>query len=157
MAKTKRYHQRQLERATYDQLNQIGKMDHKRVAKVQVIGNSGFYNAAELVAIKLQESIDKAMSMKQCRQVDPATIPCPQLTGIDLKRAIAKKTIMRYMKRGEFMTRMFHRMKYFPLTEAECDGVARAAATFRERDAKKCGPDCNATVKRACTSCGLEF
>lgn len=107
---------------------QVGKKQKDQgTIKVQAHGNSRFHNTAAQVAQSFQDKIDHALKMKPVRHIDPATVECKQLEGIELKRAIARRKIQRHYNANDFFRTMGHKAKRFPLTEAECDAVIKAA------------------------------
>lgn len=62
---------------------QVGKKGrHDETVKVQAFGNSRFENTATCIAKHFQERIDRALKMKPVRQIDPATIECPDRKSV---------------------------------------------------------------------------
>ena len=123
--RSSRWHSNRVVEASDETVQQVGRKDRHGNVKVMAEGNSGYANTAERVASKFQEKINRALSMRPCRIIDPSTIPCPQLTGIKLQRAIAKQKLEKHGFKTDFLRAMSSRSKRMPLTPADCAAVIR--------------------------------
>jgi hypothetical protein len=95
-----------------------------------VAGGSRFYNATQTLKDQLQEGVDRALSMQPVKQVEP-TGECEQLSGIDLKRAIAMKYIRKYRDFDKFLKILFFKSKKFALSEKQCDVAIRIGKEYK--------------------------
>lgn len=111
---------------------QVGRKDRHGNVNVMVEGNSQYRNTGTSVAHKLQEQINRAVTMRPCRIIDPATVPCPQLTGVKLQRAIAAKLLTKHGFKTDFLRAMQSRSRRMPLTPAECAAVVRSCARYKK-------------------------
>lgn len=123
--RSSRWHANRVVEASDETVVQVGRKDRHGNVKVMAVGNSGHYNTAANVARNLQHTINRALHMRPCRIIDPSTIPCPQLTGLKLQRAIAKQKLAKHGFKTDFLRAMSSRSKRMPLTPAECAAVIR--------------------------------
>lgn len=93
--------------------------------------NGTFYNPGDVLAEEMAESL-KAHHGK-VRKIDPHTIELKNLSGLELKRALALKFINRYWFRHKSLKGMWFASKKHALTEAQCNLAIELGRKFRDQ------------------------